>query len=81
MRTSEYYAQGIHGFFVGYALDALDQNRRADEAPAEEPEPEAPEYDMDAAFVKCTGCFCHTTAYPPCMHCEDGHDDEREVQA
>lgn len=77
MRTSEYYAAGIHGFFVGLALDAIDQDREAVEPATVRPlvarfDPDA-DYDFDPN--ECSGCSCAATAYPPCSHCENDHKD------
>lgn len=79
MRTSDYYAQGIHGFFVGYGLDAVERHHGTVELPEDiEPEP-APgrlsaeaEADMDFDDYVPDSCQCLCTAYPPCYFCEYG---------
>jgi hypothetical protein len=74
MHASEYYAQGIHGFFVGWGLDAIERHETA----VTEPDPDryrrraTAEDDDDFGLDGCTGCSCHLSA--PCHHCENGHD-------
>lgn len=85
MRTSDYYAQGIHGFFVGFGLDAIDRHHGAAEAP-EETGPELAtgrlsaeaEDDMDFDDAVPESCQRLAVAYPPCFYCEHGDDEGSE---
>lgn len=70
MRLANYYAQQIHGFFVGYGLDALHEHRTAETPVVATPEID---YDAEAFNTDCVGCSCHLIA--PCGHCVDGHDE------
>jgi hypothetical protein len=76
MRASEHYAQQIHGFFVGFGLDAIEESRYAEVATAVRPAAVRPDAgaDDDYAFAACTGCLC--AVYAPCHHCENGHEDD-----
>jgi hypothetical protein len=76
MRASEYYAHGIHGFFVGFGLDAIEESRYAEVATAVRPAADRPDAgtDDDYAFAACTGCSC--AVYAPCHHCENSHEDD-----
>jgi hypothetical protein len=76
MRASEYYAQQIHGFFVGFGLDAIEESRHAEVATAARPAADRPDAgtDDDSAFAECTGCSC--AVYAPCHHCENGHEGD-----
>jgi hypothetical protein len=76
MRTSEYYAQGIRGFFVGFGLDVIEESRYAEVAAVSRPlvDHRADDADGDYGFADCTGCSC--AVYAPCHHCENGHEDD-----
>lgn len=73
MRSSEYYAAGIRGFFVGFGLDAIEQSRHATVPPAARPPADRYEDDFDFDPGDCTGCSCRQLA--PCWHCENNHDE------
>lgn len=75
MRTSEYYAAGIRSFFVDFALDALDQDPSEAVVARLAVTQFAPDAEYDFEFGDCTGCSCAVTAYPPCWHCENDHDE------
>jgi hypothetical protein len=70
MRTADYYAQQIHGFFVGFGLGAIEEYRAAEAPAVEKP---VIDYDADAFDADCIGCSCHLMA--PCGHCTDNHDE------
>jgi hypothetical protein len=88
MRASEYYAAGIHGFFINFGLDAIEQRRgsakwdeRVMDALASHPK--APTNDDVEAYLDlikfdnddgADGCFCAAALHPPCYYCEHSDD-------
>lgn len=86
MRTSEYYAQGIHSFFIGYGLDALERHHGVEVGEKTEPESTPgrirAEDDTDFDYDEpAESCQCPTTIHPPCSYCEHAAPDPGGLSA